>query len=241
MAESHILLQLPYEVAALVEASPSPSMEIRFDQLSDGSALPPPGGEMATFSVDDRAFRAKLMSLPTVVETHKSVDGTVYFKTGHVGQVLVVATDEADLPAGTELRDGVTPPCAAIRERKWRRRAARDRKEIEQVIMELEVIMKGSLPKPEYELVEEETEVRRDIHRRLHPPTTLFHRRRRAQTRAPRDNPPGHRPQRSIGRCARHAIPLRQQPQRAPESVLCAAPTGLRKPYPPPGAGATLR
>eukprot|EP00962_Isochrysis_galbana_P019896 scaffold5800_cov98-Isochrysis_galbana.AAC.1 len=131
-SEHHILLRLPDEVADLVEASPPPPVEIVFDPPDDPTVLPQPCGEMATFRVGDRRFRAKLMALPTVVETHKSMDRTDYIKTGHVGQVLVVAADEAELPAGVELRDGLAPPCAQIRERKWRRRPVRDRKEVEQ-------------------------------------------------------------------------------------------------------------
>jgi len=96
-SEYHILLKLPDEIAALVEASPPPCVDIKFDQLDESSSLPPSCGEMATFSVGERRFRAKLMALPTVVETHKSVDRTDYIKTGHVGQMLVVAADEAGL------------------------------------------------------------------------------------------------------------------------------------------------
>jgi hypothetical protein len=131
-SEYHILLRLPDEVAALVEASPPSPVEIVFDPPADAAVLPPPCGETATFRVGERRFRSKLMALPTVVETHKSMDRTDYIKTGHVGQMLVVAADEAELPAGVELRDGLAPPCAQIRERKWRRRPVRDRREVEQ-------------------------------------------------------------------------------------------------------------
>eukprot|EP00967_Tisochrysis_lutea_P112297 scaffold177215_cov27-Tisochrysis_lutea.AAC.6 len=133
-SEYHILLKLPDAVASLIEQSPPPPIEIRFDGLPPGSSeLPPPCGELARLHVGESSFRAKLMALPTVVESHKSLDRVGYLKCGHVGQVLVVAEREDELPKGTELSDGITPPCAQIRERKWRRRPVRDRKEVEQV------------------------------------------------------------------------------------------------------------
>ncbi|EOD12569.1 hypothetical protein EMIHUDRAFT_210006 [Emiliania huxleyi CCMP1516] len=153
--ETQIVLDLPDEVAELLEADPPPHMEIRWDPLPDGAPVPPPCGETARFCVAGHEFFAKLMSLPTVVESKKSVDpaGEVYYESRKIGQVLVVAKSREELPAGTEQRDGLTPPMAAIRERKWRRRPLHDPKAVEQVALELERGLRGGGPlKPEYDM-----------------------------------------------------------------------------------------
>mmetsp|Transcript_5507 Transcript_5507/g.17717 ORF Transcript_5507/g.17717 Transcript_5507/m.17717 type:complete len:253 (-) Transcript_5507:9-767(-) len=160
--ETQIVLDLPDEVAELLEADPPPHMEIRWDPLPDGAPVPPPCGETARFCVAGHEFFAKLVSLPTVVESKKSVDpaGEVYYESRKIGQVLVVAKSREELPAGTEHRDGLTPPMAAIRERKWRRRPLHDPKAVEQVALELERGLRGGGPlKPEYDMVDEEVEV----------------------------------------------------------------------------------
>ena len=75
----------------------------------------------ATIRIDGNVIPSALRSLPTVVETHKSLDGVNFFKSGEVGQVLVVG---GSLPEGGqhELADGLTPPLAGVRKRKWRTR-----------------------------------------------------------------------------------------------------------------------
>ena len=167
--ETQIVLDLPDEVAELLEADPPPHMEIRWDPLPDGAPVPPPCGETARFCVAGHEFFAKLMSLPTVVESKKSVDpaGEVYYESRKIGQVLVVAKSREELPAGTEQRDGLTPPMAAIRERKWRRRPLHDPKAVEQVALELERGLRGGGPlKPEYDMVDEEDSPGRGCERR---------------------------------------------------------------------------
>ena len=103
----------------------------------------------------ERTLPARLMGLPTVVETHKSVDGATYFKSGIVSEVLVAEHDGAALPAGSELADGLTAPTAGIRKRKWGVRTARDKDEVMQVALDLEaaVAKNKGIPK-ECELVE---------------------------------------------------------------------------------------
>ena len=43
----------------------------------------------ADLRIDGAALPASLTALPTVVETHKSIDGTTFFKAGEIGRVLV--------------------------------------------------------------------------------------------------------------------------------------------------------
>ena len=108
----------------------------------------------ATFRLgDDIEMPAELVSLPTVVETHKSLDGITFYKTGLATNMVVVG--EPSPQSGAERRDGITPPACNIKRRKWRRRPPRQMKEVEQVAMELEALQRGGPPKPEFELIEE--------------------------------------------------------------------------------------
>jgi hypothetical protein len=109
--------------------------------------------------VDGMPLHASLTSLPTVVEVHKSIDGSTFFKAGEIGRVLVTQpSGAAASPAAAELPDGLTPPAVDIRRRKWRKRPARDPAEVEHVAVELEALRGGSL-KPEFELIKVEQEV----------------------------------------------------------------------------------
>jgi hypothetical protein len=109
--------------------------------------------------VDGMPLHASLTSLPTVVEVHKSIDGSTFFKAGEIGRVLVTQPlVAAASPAAAELPDGLTPPAVDIRRRKWRKRPARDQAEVEHVAVELEALRGGSL-KPEFELIKVEQEV----------------------------------------------------------------------------------
>ena len=101
-------MQMPDDIAELVRGSAE--MRISFE-----------AGNRATLHVDGRSFPARLMRLPTVVETQKSLEGTTYYKTGAVGEVLLVDHDEALLPAAAdapaEQSDGLTAPMADVRRR----------------------------------------------------------------------------------------------------------------------------
>lgn len=85
------------------------------------------------FTIDKKTYPARLVNLPCVLETHKTNDNTTYFKSGDVGQMIIVYKDEeaylAD-PAPPPLStgpnsvkalypDGLTPPTRNIVERKF--------------------------------------------------------------------------------------------------------------------------
>ena len=55
-----------------------------------------------------------------------------------------------------ELVDGLAPPAANIRQRRFRKRPARTKREVLQVELELEAALRGADPKPPAELVDEE-------------------------------------------------------------------------------------
>ena len=124
--EEHFLLQVPDHIAARLQALIQQQAEnapgdvaVTFDEGG------PDKPQSATLRVDGTDLPARLCKLPTIVETHKSLDGETYYKTGQVGQMLVVDDEEAALPTDLELRDGLAPPTANIRKRKWRKRPPR--------------------------------------------------------------------------------------------------------------------
>lgn len=51
--------------------------------------------ECFEFILDDIIYPALLQNLPSLVETHKTVDMKIFYKSGDVGQILVVYIDEA--------------------------------------------------------------------------------------------------------------------------------------------------
>ena len=159
LTEEHFLLQVPNHIAARLSAllqqgeNAPADVQVTFSEAVEDT----PQG--ATMRVDGVELPARLCKLPTIVESHKSFDGgATYYKTGQVGQMLVVESDEAALPTEVELPNGLAPPTANIRKRKWRKRPPRDEKALEQVQLELEALVRGGPPPPLKELIMEEVE-----------------------------------------------------------------------------------
>lgn len=61
------------------------------------------------------------MDLPCIVEAHKTLDRSAYYKAGNIGQVIVFAHTEAQLPLPGAARDGLTPAARDV----WRKRFAK--------------------------------------------------------------------------------------------------------------------
>ena len=149
LSERHLLLDVPEDVGVRLEAFLAGTDADVQLELSDP--------RHPKLFIDGKALPTAITSLPTVVETHKTVDDVNFFKTGAVGQVLVVRHTEEELPTAKELVDGLTPPTQSIRKKMWRKRYARDPQEVEQVALELEALRGGTL-KPELEPVKVEVE-----------------------------------------------------------------------------------
>jgi hypothetical protein len=63
----------------------------------------------------------RIHNLPCIVETQKSLDGTNFFKSGDIGQIIIVEPDQTKQPpASTSLTSGLTPPTTDIVNRRWR-------------------------------------------------------------------------------------------------------------------------
>ena len=151
-SEELMLLNVPDDVGARLRKFLAGDDGVRLEVAFE------PNGNPEVY-VDGMPLYASLASLPTVVEVHKSIDGSTFFKAGEIGRVLVTQPlTAAASPAAAELPDGLTPPAVDIRRRKWRKRPARDPAEVEHVAVELEALRGGSL-KPEFELIKVEQEV----------------------------------------------------------------------------------
>lgn len=67
-------------------------------------------------------MRVRAVDLPCVVETYKTRDRKMYFKSGDVGQMLIVHNSEEeaqDVPL--EYPSGLTPPTTNITKRRFQR------------------------------------------------------------------------------------------------------------------------
>lgn len=122
----------------------------------------------AVVHVGDSLFSAKLVDLPTITESHKTLDNRQFFKVGDIAQMLVVEgkiADESQASSssgggkGFNIDDfiyphGITPPMHWARKRRFRRRAAR--RAIETVEKEVERLLRADkkAEQVEYEMVD---------------------------------------------------------------------------------------
>lgn len=95
--------------AAAVGADSPAAFEISFSST-----------RVAAFTLDGTAYPATLMDLPCITESHKYTEKTTFYKSGDIGQVLVVRLPgEPDPAADGEymLPDGITPGAKGARDR----------------------------------------------------------------------------------------------------------------------------
>ena len=93
--------------------------------------------------IDDLDLPARLVNLPTIVETHKTWDRETYVKCGDVGQILLVFKDEMARTADKARQaaheggawaavhpDGLTPPLQNVVKRRFAKARKRSRKDV---------------------------------------------------------------------------------------------------------------
>ncbi|KAG5177736.1 TAFII55 protein conserved region-domain-containing protein [Tribonema minus] len=80
------------------------------------------------FTIDGERYPARLVNLPCNLETLKTTDNTMYYKSADIGQMLIVYEDEDAFNADAEdasigpaqyYADGITPPTRNIVRRKF--------------------------------------------------------------------------------------------------------------------------
>lgn len=96
----------------------------------------------AVVKVFGEKLDAVLVSLPTIVETHRTVDGSHLFKSADIGEILIVyrkGSSSDSTPPGVNTKDftydhGLTPPTQRIRtKRAYRQDIARDQQQDSEV------------------------------------------------------------------------------------------------------------
>eukprot|EP00516_Mucochytrium_quahogii_P002855 CAMPEP_0203757610 /NCGR_PEP_ID=MMETSP0098-20131031/10595_1 /ASSEMBLY_ACC=CAM_ASM_000208 /TAXON_ID=96639 /ORGANISM=" , Strain NY0313808BC1" /LENGTH=482 /DNA_ID=CAMNT_0050649835 /DNA_START=162 /DNA_END=1610 /DNA_ORIENTATION=+ len=122
--EDHIVLRVPPRLSERVQAVISAPRGMKTETISISSS-PQPGGRDFVFQISDEKYYATLRDLPTRVESLKTKDSEVYYKSNDVGQILEVH----DVVVGSKPRpevskimdDGLTPPMAQAHSQRFRR------------------------------------------------------------------------------------------------------------------------
>jgi len=164
--EEQILLRVPPEVAKnirkMMKNNNLDGVEFYFTEERRGK-----------FVIGGQEYNMTLCDLPCVVETHKTLDSRSYYKSGDIGQILLVEDPKAPPPKkplydeNFRLLDaGVTPSTRNIRQRKFRKRPNIPRSEIQEAEEEILRIVKNqpSVQKEQIELVKDEAALKRFIH-----------------------------------------------------------------------------
>ncbi|XP_065884676.1 transcription initiation factor TFIID subunit 7-like [Dysidea avara] len=142
--ERQFILRLPQDVAGKVhEAIREDELTERL-QISDFSDV-----REGLLHFDDITLSAKLMDLPCIIESHKTLDKKSLYKTGDICQIMICSHtddggDETERPHKKDhykryqLNHGITPPLKNVRKRRFRK-TARKNKLLESPEVEKEV------------------------------------------------------------------------------------------------------
>jgi transcription initiation factor TFIID subunit 7 len=117
MDEEQFILRLPPELAGRMRlalaskakrdaAGPPSKFSIQFNDQRN-----------ATFTLDGQKYPASLMDLPCIVDSHKFTKKRTFYKSGDVGQVLLVRMPDEPAPTSHKLPDGITPAAKRAAER----------------------------------------------------------------------------------------------------------------------------
>jgi hypothetical protein len=126
--QHQVLIRLPHELTDVVR-----------QRLHEGQSedlvlevKPAHDGNLNKFDVqiEDNIYPAMLCNLPSPLETHKTLDNKVLYKSGNIGQILIVFMTEDQflnhaktqlqkLDGVTYLDSGITPPTTNIVQRKY--------------------------------------------------------------------------------------------------------------------------
>lgn len=120
-------------------------MELHAEQKAEGEAWGFTGQRMV-MKFQGRSYPARLVNLPTLVETHKTFGGSTYYKCGDVSQLVVVYESEKERQEDEDRHvegdswqtyhpDGLSPPLRDVVTRRFSkaRRAAKDAYGVEEV------------------------------------------------------------------------------------------------------------
>ncbi|ELP85161.1 hypothetical protein EIN_082130 [Entamoeba invadens IP1] len=139
--EQPVLLRLPEEEAAVLrEQIRKGDVKLKIDI--------PQGKNSGTCTFNNKEFCATLVRLPCVVETHKSYDDVALYKTGDIGQAIVIhdKNNPPKIDENGRLKSGLTPPTNRIisKFKKPTTEAEKDRmKELQEEIKKVNITAKS--------------------------------------------------------------------------------------------------
>jgi TATA-binding protein-associated factor Taf7 len=137
LSEEQYILRFPEDLGERIRKMVQ-NDELLSDQISFQFPRDSRVGQLVINGIEPvERYKVTLCDLPCVVETHRTEDNRVYYKSGDVGQVLLVLKeDEMEYGEMDEqptiptlydnnynVLDGLTPPTKNIRKRKYRQKA----------------------------------------------------------------------------------------------------------------------
>ncbi|KAH8385612.1 hypothetical protein KR200_003575, partial [Drosophila serrata] len=125
--------------------------------------------------LDDQLLYAKLVDLPTVVESYKTIDNKSFYKSADICQILVCKEEpddetEKESPNKNKKKDpnkvdkkylfphGITPPCKNVRKRRFRKTLKKKNVEAPEIEKEVKHLLRidNEAVRVDYEIINEE-------------------------------------------------------------------------------------
>jgi len=155
LSEEQYILRLPEDLGERVRKMVQ-NDELSSDQISFHFPRDSRVGQLVINGIEGvEKYKVTLCDLPCVVETHRTEDNRAYYKSGDIGQILIVQKEDmehGEMDMTTEhpvpslydnqynVFDGLTPPTKNIRKRKFRQKikySAEDMKEAQAEILRI--------------------------------------------------------------------------------------------------------
>ncbi|XP_030374455.1 transcription initiation factor TFIID subunit 7 [Scaptodrosophila lebanonensis] len=168
--ENQFIMRFPKEYATIVhEAIQAGNVKDRLSiQLDQDLRY----GEVR---LDDRLLYSKLVDLPTIVESYKTIDNKSFYKSADICQLLICKEDpedetEKESPNKNKKKDpnkvdkkylwphGITPPCKNVRKRRFRKTLKKKNVEAPEIEKEVKHLLRidNEAVRVDYELINEE-------------------------------------------------------------------------------------
>ncbi|EFA85239.1 transcription initiation factor TFIID subunit [Heterostelium album PN500] len=153
--EDQLILRLPLNVADRVRRM---IKQKHFDAPIDVQFK---SDRAMVFKIGDQEFDASLFDLPCILESHKTLDKTTYYKTADIGQMIEVyetpqsdSNNQNEIPSDYKSTSGITPPTKEITKKRHRELSKDKVTEIAKIEEELVRIIKpGYIEQEEVEFV----------------------------------------------------------------------------------------
>ncbi|XP_055353699.1 transcription initiation factor TFIID subunit 7-like [Paramacrobiotus metropolitanus] len=155
--EGQFILRLPKPAAELIRIALSSPKDMLKERLKIDMQ---PDMRHAKVYVDSMEFYSKLVDLPCIIESHKTIDRKTFYKAGDICQMLLVSDDvnpppEPDEPKVQPRPDeinkdkryqfphGLTPPLKNVRKSRFRKTLKRKDAELQEIENELKRLLRA--------------------------------------------------------------------------------------------------